>query len=54
MIFVIYIIISLIFGFIGLITMDENSKINYSMFALIIALIMLIISPLVAHCYGIY
>lgn len=49
MVFVIYIVISLIFGFIGLANVNTN-KINYSM---ILALLMLIISPIIARCCGI-
>lgn len=50
LIFVTYIIISLIFGFIGMVNAKTN-KFNYS---LTIALLMLMISPIVAHCCGLY
>ena len=45
LIFVTYIIISLIFGFIGM----ANAKTNKFNYSLTIALLMLMISPIVAH-----
>lgn len=48
LIFVTYVMVSLIFGFIGMANANTN-KFNCSM---AIALLMLIISPIVAHCCG--
>lgn len=47
-IFVTYIVISLAFGFIGMANANTD-KLNHSMW---IALLMLAISPIVAHCCG--
>lgn len=47
-IFLVYIVISLVFSFIGMANANAN-KFNYSM---VIALLMLVISPIVAHCCG--
>ena len=47
-IFVTYIVISLVFGFIGIANANTD-KLNYAM---VIALLMLVISPIVAHCCG--
>ena len=46
--FVAYIVISLAFGFVGMANANAD-KLNYSMG---IALFMLAISPIVAHCCG--
>lgn len=47
-IFVAYIVISLVFGFIGMVNANTD-KLNYSM---VIALLMLAISSIVAHSCG--
>lgn len=47
-VFVVYIAISLVFGFIGM-TNANTDKLNYSM---VIALLMLAISTIVAHSCG--
>ena len=47
-IFMVYIVISLAFGFIGMANANTD-KLNYSMR---IALFMLAVSPIVAHCCG--
>lgn len=46
--FVVYIVISLAFGFVGMANANAD-KLNYSMG---IALSMLAVSPMVAHCCG--
>lgn len=49
-IFVAYIVISLVFGFIGMANANTD-KLNYSM---VIALLILVVSPIVAHCCRLY
>ena len=50
LVFTTYIIVGLIFGFIGMANANTN-KFNYSM---AIALLILMISPIVAKCCGLY
>ena len=49
-IFMVYIVISLVFGFVGVANANTD-KFNYSM---VIALLMLMISPIVAHGCGLH